>query len=363
MEKDLGSRKVQCVGRGSFVISLPKEWVHEMKISKGSELIFKVLDDGSALLIPRKAFKERESEKPTLKEYWLHVRPEDDPASLHRKITALYVVGADIMHLRFRDKVSLQKHRATVNHLVKNNLLGSEIIDESENEITIRILINHPNLPVEMAIRRMAVLALAANKEVVSALKSEGDNFVKVVSEIYSDVSRLNLYVIRQLKYHLERGLLKDLGFKSPKEFLGYRIVANDIKNIAGNALNLANNILSLKKLIEDKTLVLKETLDEEVYMQITDFCSLMHQTFEETLKVMFKRDYGGADEIFSKIEKYSSIESNIAMTIFAKKLDPNIALTLGLILDAVRRIMEYCQNIAEITLNRTIEDFISQYI
>ncbi|MCX8170894.1 MAG: phosphate uptake regulator PhoU [Candidatus Bathyarchaeota archaeon] len=362
MERDLGSRKVQCVGRGSFIISLPKEWVHETEISRGSELIFKVLDDGSALLIPRKAFKARESEKPKLREYWLYVKPEDDSASLRRKITALYVVGADIIHLRFRDKSCLQKHRAAMNDLVKNNLLGSEIIDESENEITIRILINHPNLPVEMAIRRMAVLALAANKEAVSALKSEGDNFMKVVSEIYNDVSRLNLYVIRQLKYHLERGLFKDLGFKSPKEFLGYRIVANDIKNIADNALNLANNIFSLKKLIEDKTLTIKE-LDEEIYTQITDFCSLMHQTFEETLKVMFKRDYEEADEIFSRIEKYSSIERKIAMTIFAKKLDPNIALTLGLILDAVRRIMEYCQNIAEITQNRTIEDFISQFI
>ncbi|MEM2961373.1 MAG: phosphate uptake regulator PhoU, partial [Candidatus Bathyarchaeia archaeon] len=265
MERDLGSRKIQRVGRGSFVISLPKEWIQELEISKGSEIIFKVLDDGSALLIPRKAFKARESEKSTLREHWLYVKPEDSSASLCRKITALYAVGADIIHLRFKDRSYLQKHRTAVNDLVKNDLLGSEIIDESENEITIRVLINHPNLPVEMAIRRMAVLALAANREVISALKSEGNDFMKVVSDVYNDVNRLNLYVIRQLKYHLERGLFKDMGFKSPKEFLGYRIVANDIKNIASNALHVANNISSLKKLMEDKTIILKEPLDEEL--------------------------------------------------------------------------------------------------
>lgn len=358
MERDLGSRKVQCVGRGSFVISLPKEWIQESEISKGSEIIFKVLDDGSALLIPRKAFKE--SEKTALKEYWLYVKPEDSFVSLCRKISALYVVGADVIHLRFRDKSYLQRHRAAVNELVKNKLLGSEIIDEGENEIAIRVLINHPNLPVEMAIRRMAVLALAANKEVILALKSEGNDFMKAVSDVYNDVNRLNLYVIRQLKYHLERNLFKDLGFKSPKEFLGYRIVANDIKNIADNALHVANNILSFKKLTENGTIILKEPLDEEVYAQIVDFCSLVHQMFEESLKAMFKRDYEEADKILSKIEKYSDMERNIATAIFTKKLDPNIALTLGLILDALRRIMEYCRNIAEVTLNRTIEDLIS---
>ncbi|MEM2961182.1 MAG: AbrB/MazE/SpoVT family DNA-binding domain-containing protein, partial [Candidatus Bathyarchaeia archaeon] len=169
MERDLGSRKIQCVGRGSYIISLPKEWVHEMEINKGSEIIFKVLDDGSALLIPRKAFKAREAERPTLRDYWIYVKPGDNSASVCRKITALYVVGADIVHLRFRDRSCLQKHRAAVNDLVKNNLLGSEIIDEGESEITIQILINHPNLQVEMAIRRMTALALEANEEVIMA--------------------------------------------------------------------------------------------------------------------------------------------------------------------------------------------------
>ena len=28
-EKDLGYRRVQCTGRGSYIISLPKEWVEE----------------------------------------------------------------------------------------------------------------------------------------------------------------------------------------------------------------------------------------------------------------------------------------------------------------------------------------------
>ena len=43
----------------------------------------------------------------------------------------------------------------------------------------------------------------------------------------------------------------------------------------------------------------------------------------------------------------------------FTKKLDPNLASVLRLILDASGRILEYSRNIAEVTLNRTIEEII----
>ena len=71
-------------------------------------------------------------------------------------------------------------------------------------------------------------------------------------------------------------------------------------------------------------------------------------------MKAMFKGSYKEADKIFSRIEKY------IATMVFTKELDPNVASVLRLILDASRRILEYSRNIAEVTLNRTIEEMIS---
>jgi hypothetical protein len=40
-----------------------------------------------------------------------------------------------------------------------------------------------------------------------------------------------------------------------------------------------------------------------------------------------------------------------------SKKLDPNVASVLRLIFDSSRRIMDYGRNIAELTLNRTVEE------
>jgi len=358
MERDLGYRRVQCAGRGSYIISLPKEWVQDIKLEKGSQVAFRTQNDSSLILVPRKILEGRkEVEKPKLKEYWIHVEPKEDPQSLCRKIISLYVVSADLIHIRFRGGEAVSKHKLAVNDLVRNTLLGSEIIDEGPNEITLQILINHPEFPVEKAIRRMAIIALSADKDAISALKDMNRGLIQSVTNAYNDVNRLNLYVIRQLKFGLEQNLFKELGFKTPKEFLGYRIVANDVKDVSDNALNIATNIVTLQKLIQDQILFLKESIDEEVYSQIYNFNSLAHQLLEESLKAMFKRDYEHADKIISRLDSFLTLENDLITLMSNKKLDPNISSIFRLILDSSRRIVGYSRNIAEVTLNRTVEE------
>jgi len=361
MERDLGYRRVQCTGRGSHIISLPKEWVQDIGLEKGSEVAFKIQDDSSLILVPRKIMEgRREAEKPKLKEYWIIANPKEDYQSVCRKIISLYVVSADLVHIRFKGLEDASKHKVAISNLVRNTLLGSEIIDETPSEITLQILINHPEFPVEKAIRRMVILALSANRDAISALKNMDRSSIQSVTDAYNDVNRLNLYVIRQLKFGLERNLFKELGFKTPKEFLGYRIVANDIKSIADNAMNIANNIMTFSKLIEDQILFLRESVDEEVYSQISNFNSLAHQLLEETIKAMFKRDYEHADRITSQLESFTTLENDLITLMSSKKMDPNLSSMLRLILDSSRRIVEYGRNIAEVTLNRTVEEITS---
>ena len=162
---------------------------------------------------------------------------------------------------------------------------------------------------------------------------------------------------MRQLKFGLEQDLFEELGFRTPKEFLGYRIVANDIKGVADNAANIARNLMNLKKMIESQTLLLNEAVDEEVYSQILEYNSLAHKLFEDSLNAMFKRDYEQADKIISEIESFAAEENDLLIVVSSKKLDPNVASALGLLLDNSRRMMEYTRNISEVTLNRTIEE------
>jgi phosphate uptake regulator len=360
-EKDLGYRRVQCTGRGSYIISLPKDWVQDIGLKRGSEIAFNVQSDSSLTLVPRKLReKDEEIEKAKLKEYYIAADPKGDPQSAYRMTKALYAIGADVIRIRFKSTEDAAKQKTELKNLARDTFLGSEIIEETPDEITFQILIRHSEFPIEKAVRRMAVIALSANRDAISSLKNRGPAMFQSVINASNDVDRLALYVVRQLKFGIERNLFRELGFKTPKEFLLYRIAVNDIKNIGENALNIVNSLATFQKLVADQTLFIKEPIDEEIYVQLLKFNSLAHQLFEEATKAMFKRGYYDAEKIISKRESFVPLENELIRLMSSKKLDPNIAAILRLILDSSRRIMDYSKNMAELTLNRTVEDLCS---
>ncbi|MFB3890242.1 MAG: AbrB/MazE/SpoVT family DNA-binding domain-containing protein [Candidatus Bathyarchaeia archaeon] len=362
-EKDLGYRRVQSTGRGSYIISLPKEWVQDIGLKRGSEVAFNVQPDATLTLVPRK-IKERteEEEGSKLKEYYISVDPQEDIESTLRMIQALYVISADIIRIHFRSNADSSKCKLAVKNFARDTFLGSEIIDETDDEITLQILIKHSEFPIEKAVRRMAIVALSAHKDAISALKGESKELYKNVVNGHHDANRLGLYVVRQLKYGIEHNMYRELGFRTPKEFLLYRIIVNNIKDITENAVNIMNNLTTFQKLVSDQVLFVKEPIDEEVYSQLLSFNTLAHQLFEDATKAMFKRDYNDAEKLIPKRESYVKLENDLIRLMSSKKLDPNIASILRLVMDSARRILDYGENIAELTLNRTVEELCASF-
>src|SRR3989337_2259564 len=362
-EKDLGYRRVQCTGRGSYIVSLPKEWVQDIGLKRGSEIAFNVQSDSSLVLVPRKLRESiEENAEAKRKEYFINVDPKEEPQSTLRMMKALYAIGADIMRIRFRNPEEAAKYKIEIKNFARDSFLGSEVIDETPEEVTLQILIRHSEFPIEKAVRRMAIVALSANKDAIEALKNRSTALFDSVINANNDVNRLGLYIVRQLKYGIERNLFRELGFRTPKEFLLYRIAVNLIENIGENAMNIINNLGTFQKMIDDETLFVKDPIDEEIHAQLVHFNGLAHQLFEDAVKAMFKREYRDAENIISRREAFAALENELIMLMSSKKLDPNVASVLRLIFDSSRRIMDYSRNMAELTLNRTVEDLCSTF-
>src|SRR4030066_64057 len=326
-EKDLGYRRVQSTGRGSFIISLPKEWVQDIGLKRGSEIAFNVQPDSSLILVPRKLREMgTEADEAKLKEYCVNVDPKEGSESTLRMIRALYAIGADIIHVRFKNAEDAEKYKIEIKNFARDTFLGSEIIDETPVEVTLQILIRHSEFPIEKAVRRMAIVALSANKDAISALKNRSPELFQSVVNAHNDVNRLGLYIVRQLKYGIERNMFRELGFRTPKEFLLYRIAVKDIQAIGQNALNIINLLGTFQRMIDDEMLFVKEPLDEEIYSQLVNFNSVAHQLFEDAIKAMFKREYKDAEKIISRREDFAPLENELVMLMSAKKLDPHVA-------------------------------------
>jgi len=347
VEQDLEYRKVQCTGRASYIVTLPKEWVQDMGLKAGHQLAIKKQEDSSLLLIPRTVLEKiAEPKKSTLNEATIHITSKEDPKSLVRKIISLYVVGIDLIHIKSRDGEFASEQKTLLKDAARRKLLGAEVISESPNEIVLQILINHPEFPIQKAIKRMFIIALSMNKDAISALKSLDKALVQNIIETDDDVDRLDLYVIRQLKYTIQKNQFEEIGLKSPKEFLGYRLATNAVRGIADLAEKIAENILTMDK-----------PVNEKIYNKILTLSSYGNQLFEDAMISFFKRDYQAADAIISRSEKIADTEKEIFKTVLDTEMDAKDASSLRLILDSSRRMIEYSKDIAEVTLNRTVEE------
>jgi len=97
--------------------------------------------------------------------------------------------------------------------------------------------------------------------------------------------------------------------------------------------------------------------LDEELSSQVLGFNSKAQSYFEQSLTALFKRDYNRADELISDMKHLASLANELTTVMLSKKMDPNVSSIFRLILDSSRRIIEYGRNVAEVTLNRTVEE------
>jgi phosphate uptake regulator len=117
------------------------------------------------------------------------------------------------------------------------------------------------------------------------------------------------------------------------------------------------NNLATFQRLLDDQLLFIKEPIDDEIYSQMVRYNNLAYQLFEDATKAMFKRDYNDAEALIPKRQSYVKLENDLIRLMSSKKLDPNISAILRLMLDSSRRILDYGQDVAELTLNRTVEE------
>jgi len=357
-EEDLGYRTVQVTGRDSYIISLPKRWVLSNGLKKGSQLIFKKLADSSLLLVPREVLEAQGRQKEqTLKEFTVRITSKDDPTSISRRIMSLYTISADLIQVKYKEGDITPAQKASIKNTARM-LLGSEIISESSTEIIIQILINRMEFPLEKAVRRMFTIAKSMDAEAVSALKGFDGRLLQEVIDSDQDLDRLSLYAIRQLKYGIDHNLFREMGLRTSREALGYRILINGLENIGDNAVSTARSILELKRLTDDHVLVLSEPMDEEVFSGVLKCHSFGHLLLDDSMKAFFKRDYRLADDVISRFistgEKFERDSINLMLN---KKIDPNLAAVLRLVLYNSKKMMEYSRDIAEVTLNRTVDE------
>ncbi len=225
-------RKVQFTGRSTYVLSLPKKWIEEMHLKAGDRVTLVRELDNSLSVIP--IFTEaRESPN----EVTTFISPGESGNTLRRKVVSIYLAGYNIIHLKIRSGRMNPALRDAVRELVRRNLVGTEMIADGSDNITLQVLLSLPELSINTAIRRMYLIASSMHKDAMSALAELNDELAKEVIRSDDEVDRFSLYVFRNLVMAMQNGrVLREMGLKKPSDCLSYRVAVKSIERIADHA-------------------------------------------------------------------------------------------------------------------------------
>jgi phosphate uptake regulator len=352
VSKENEVRKIQFTGRSTYILSLPKRWINEMHLKPGDPVTI-VREANNSLSILSNAVRRSSSSD---KEVIALIQHDESGNSLKRKVVSMYLAGYNIMHLKSKTGRINPPQRDAIREVVRRNLVGTEIIADASDLITIQVLLNLPELSINTAVRRMFLISTAMHKEAVTSLAEQSHDLARTILKSDDEVDRFSLYILRSLVMATKNErMLQEIGLRGPSDSLSYRVAVRSIERVADHAAGIA-----------DKCLKITEKISIEVIQELDKMSRISLALLNDSVEAFLRRDYYLADSIVDKTEDIRSSENEIIL--FLDKEQTSLStqrestnVYIKLILEDIRRTAEHASDIAEAAMNETVSEVIEK--
>ncbi len=328
-------RKVQITGGSSYIVSLPKDWVKSASIQKNDPVGLIAQPDGSLLITPKISGEP----VPRVKEF--EVNSGTDRAFLLRYLVGAYIAGYTSIRIKSRGRLP-----PFIRKLVRDftqMAVGQEVVNETDDSITLKDLLNPSEMPFANTLRRMSVIVKAMQEDAITALRNHDALLAEDVIARDNEVDRLHWLIARQ--NHL---ILLDLTLSRKMNIpvgtaVHYFLISRIIERIGDHATRVAKNALSLAD----------RQIDDETLSMIEAGSTFALAIFQKSMEAFYSSDIVKANEILAMVPDLEERSREISGRTL--QYDAVTAIPLGSIADSIRRIGEYSGDICENIINHLI--------
>ncbi len=343
--EDREVRKVQFTGRSTYVLSLPKRWVEEMHVKAGDQVTLVRQLDNSLSIVPVSAVSSGSASEVTA-----IIVTSEGSSTIKRKVVSMYLAGYNIIHLKLKSGRISPAVRDAIREVVRRNLVGTEMIADASDNITLQVLLSLPELSVNTAIRRMYLIASSMHKDAITSLAELNHELAREVIKSDDEVDRFSLYILRNLVMAIQNGrVLREMGLKNPSDCLSYRVAVKSIERVADHACAIA-----------ERATKLKEKMPKDSLQKVEKMSQLALAVLSDSVEAFLRRDYQLADKTVDSVESIRTLEHDAGAAIEKDRIHDTA--NMKLILENIRRTAEYASDIAEAALNETIEEVIEKH-
>ena len=266
-------RKLISFGKGSYIISMPKNWVQKNNLKKGD--LISVNDDGFELVLSA----SQEEKKTDAKEISIDAK-DKDLGLLKAEIVSSYLDGYDTLNIVFD---SNYKEVPKIKDVIRN-LSGLEIMEQTSTRISAKNLINVNEISIKTIIRRMDIITRAMIED--SILCFRGQCTYESIHHRDVDVNRLYYLGYRVIKHAMKNPrVAKALGLE-PWQMHSDTIMIARLEKIADSQKRIARYLCTVD-------------LDRTTLPQLESIHTSISAAYNEVMKSFYNQD----NQIAFKIE------------------------------------------------------------
>lgn len=343
IENTKQTRKMQLSGGSTYIVSLPKKWIDDLKIKVGENVTIVKNSNQSLTLYPRERNEKNKKNTAVISS-----SQKDSGESIKRKIIAVYLSGYKIIKIKTKGMRIPSEQSRSIRELVRSTMIGTEIIESSSEVMIIQILTRLPELSFATALKRMYLMANNMVIEALEALEKVDIVHADEVTNMDDEVDRFGLYMRRNLVLAVENeNILQDMGLQKPSDCLGYRAIVSRIERIADHA-----------SLIAKRTKFIEEEIDSNILNKIKNLSKKSLDIFEKSITAVQEHDFEKGEKVAEKVSQIIDEEKQIMSRIQDNEKNATI---VRFVLEDLRRIAEYSSDIAEVAIDENIQKIISK--
>lgn len=321
-------RRVQLTGGSSYIITLPKEWIKDMKIKKNDQLRIDIQSDGTLLINPKISHEQSDM----VKEISIINTQKQD--YLFRLLIGTYISGYSSVKI-----VSQSKMPISIRNIIRSFTqlaIGPEVIEEGDSYVILKDLLNPAEMPFDKTLRRMYIIVRGMYEDTLGSIKKGDKNSIKEIIQRDNDIDRLHWLIARQ--YNI---VLQDIVFSKKMNVnlrmaSTYFLVSRTTERIADHIVRIAQNLLDLYD----------NSMNKKIVDLIISAGKLSLDTFNRSINSFFKKDANLANNVIEDVPRLEAICEEINSSTLRES--GGVAIHIGYITESIRRIGEYSVNISE---------------
>jgi phosphate uptake regulator len=333
----LETRKVQKTGGSSYIVSLPIKWIEQHEIKPKDSLGIIPQSDGNLLITPQtnpeKYLREKKVDLDLINDYNF----------LFRVLIGAYIMGFSVIKLKSSKKIE-SSIRECITNFTKI-AMGPEIIEETNNFILIKDTLDPKEMPYEVTIKRMYILAVSMHEDAINALIKEDKKLAEIVIKRDNDIDRLHWLIGRQSNIFLKDIILCQKMGITLEDANKFQFFSKFLERIGDHAVKIAKNVI----------LLINKKIDNISIDKISKASKISLKLLDNSLDAWLQKDINLANQTIENVEELVSMCELLSHSLNHESVETSIAISY--IIESIRRTGEYSADICEIIINNLIKE------